>query len=120
MDKNKKDKIRGSLIGGAIGDALGYPIEFMSLAAIKNKYGKDGIKDFELNEKSKAIVSDDTQMTLFTANGLMFGVTRWANYGGLADLPSYVMEAYRSGIRPRRKSKTIMPSIHAGFVTSRN
>lgn len=58
MEKNKKDKICGSLIGGAIGDALGYPIEFMSLAAIKNKYGKDGIKDFELNEKSKAIVFD--------------------------------------------------------------
>lgn len=24
-----KDRIRGSLIGGAIGDALGYPVEFM-------------------------------------------------------------------------------------------
>lgn len=72
MDKNKQiDKIRGSLIGGAIGDALGYPVEFMSLAAIKNKYGKDGITDFELNEKSKAVVSDDTQMTLFTALGLL-------------------------------------------------
>lgn len=49
MDKNKKDKIRGSLIGGAIGDALGYPIEFMSLAAIRDKYGKGGITEFELN-----------------------------------------------------------------------
>lgn len=95
MDVNKKDKIRGSLIGGAIGDALGYPVEFMSFAAIKNKYGKDGIVNFELNEKSKAVVSDDTQMTLFTANGLMFGVTRWATHGMLSDLPYYVMMAYK-------------------------
>ncbi len=94
MDENKKNKIRGSLIGGAIGDALGYPVEFMSLAAIKNKYGKDGIVNFELNEKSKAIVSDDTQMTLFTANGLMFGVTRWATHGMMAELPYFVKLAY--------------------------
>lgn len=94
MDENKKNKIRGSLIGGAIGDALGYPVEFMSLAAIKNKYGKDGIVNFELNGKSKAIVSDDTQMTLFTANGLMFGVTRWATHGMMAELPYFVKLAY--------------------------
>ena len=105
MEKNKKDKIRGSLIGGAIGDALGYPVEFMSLAAIKNKYGKDGIIDFEINEKSKAIVSDDTQMTLFTANGLMFGVTRWATYGALADLPSFVMTAYEEWYQTQTKVK---------------
>lgn len=105
MEKNKKDKIRGSLIGGAIGDALGYPVEFMSLAAIKNKYGKDGITDFEINEKSKAIVSDDTQMTLFTANGLMFGVTRWATYGALADLPSFVMTAYEEWYQTQTKVK---------------
>lgn len=94
MDENKKNKIRGSLIGGAIGDALGYPVEFMSLAAIKNKYGKDGIVNFELNGKSKAVVSDDTQMTIFTANGLMFGVTRWATHGMMAGLPYFVKLAY--------------------------
>lgn len=105
MEKNKKDKIRGSLIGGAIGDALGYPIGFMSLATIKNKYGKDGIKDFELNDKSKAVVSDDTQMTLFTANGLMFGVTRWATHGALADLPFYVKEAYKEWYQTQTKVK---------------
>ena len=30
-----QDRIRGSLIGGAIGDALGYPVEFMSQQEIK-------------------------------------------------------------------------------------
>lgn len=96
MEKNKQqDKIRGSLIGGAVGDALGYPVEFMSLTAIRNKYGERGITNFELDARGLAVVSDDTQMTLFTANGLMFGVTRSNNYGAVADLPCYVMEAYK-------------------------
>ena len=37
MNVNLYDRVRGSLIGGAIGDALGYPIEFMSLKAIRQK-----------------------------------------------------------------------------------
>ena len=34
------DRYRGCLIGGAAGDALGYPVEFMSLDEIIRKYGK--------------------------------------------------------------------------------
>lgn len=67
-----KDKVRGSLIGGAVGDALGYPIEFMSLKNIRRRYGGNGYTSYiERNDKGKAVVSDDTQMTLFTANGLL-------------------------------------------------
>lgn len=72
MGKNIQDKIRGSLIGGAVGDALGYPVEFMSYASIVHKYGAGGITSYELDGVSgKALVSDDTQMTLFTALGLL-------------------------------------------------
>lgn len=35
MSISRQDKIRGSLLGGAIGDALGYPVEFMSYSQIK-------------------------------------------------------------------------------------
>ena len=71
------DKIKGSLFGGAIGDALGYPIEFMSEEQNFNVYGLNGITDYELDEKTgKALVSDDTQMTLFTADGMLVGETR--------------------------------------------
>ena len=91
-----QDKIRGSLIGGAVGDALGYPVEFMSYAGIVHKFGERGITRYELDRKSgKALISDDTQMTLFTANGLLFGVTRWCTHGMLADLPSFVEYAYK-------------------------
>lgn len=77
---NLQDRVRGSLIGGAIGDALGYPVEFIySFEGIQAKYGERGITrldtvqhciDGEI-QRGKAVVSDDTQMTLFTANGLL-------------------------------------------------
>lgn len=76
MDTNiQKDKIRGSLVGGAVGDALGYPVEFISsYASLQNRYGEKGITRYELDESGKALISDDTQMTLFTACGLLNAV----------------------------------------------
>lgn len=74
------DKIRGSLIGGAVGDALGYPVEFIgSYMGIKQKYGENGITRLDTTQwwlpdggkSQKAWISDDTQMTLFTACGLL-------------------------------------------------
>ena len=60
------DKIRGGLLGGAIGDALGYPVEFMSWEEIQKWYGADGIQKYELNlEAGVAVITDDTQMSLF-------------------------------------------------------
>jgi ADP-ribosylglycohydrolase len=69
-----QDRIRGSLIGGAIGDALGYPVEFInSYTGIQYRYGERGITRLDIEQKSgKAVISDDTQMTLFTANGLLY------------------------------------------------
>lgn len=36
-------RVRGCLLGGAIGDALGNPIEFLSTAAIRATYGVAGV-----------------------------------------------------------------------------
>lgn len=66
-----KDKIRGCLMAGAAGDALGFEVEFMSLRAILSRFGEQGITKFALDDNCKALISDDTQMTLFTANGLL-------------------------------------------------
>lgn len=82
----KIEKFQGCLLGGAIGDALGYPIEFnRSIDSIKNKYGESGINRFELQD-GMARISDDTQMTLFTANGLIWGNTR-GHLKGIAPKP---------------------------------
>ena len=69
----EKEKIYGCLLGGAIGDALGYPVEFMSHSKILETYGGVGINDLE---KGKAFISDDTQMTLFTAEGILLTTSK--------------------------------------------
>jgi len=62
---------KGCLIGGAIGDALGAPIEFYSLKQIRANHGKEGITDYVEYENNKGEFTDDTQMTLFTADALL-------------------------------------------------
>lgn len=63
-------KVAGCLLGGATGDTFGYAVEFESLASIRQQFGKDGIRDLKLTG-DKAVISDDTQMTLFTLQGLL-------------------------------------------------
>ena len=91
-----QDKIRGSLFGGAVGDALGYPVEFLSEKEIFHCYGLNGITEYDLDEKTgKALISDDTQMTLFTANGLLLEDTIGCMRGICALPRIYVEEAYQ-------------------------
>ena len=66
------DKFRGCLIGGASGDALGYKVEFKRENEIFSEYCKYGITEYDLTLlKDIAEILGDTQMTLFTAEGLM-------------------------------------------------
>ncbi len=65
------DKARGCLVGGAAGDALGYAVEFDHLSNILKEFGPKGICNYVLDAKGIARFSDDTQMTLFTAEGLL-------------------------------------------------
>jgi len=88
------DKIKGCLIGGAIGDALGYPAEFMSIEEIMSKYGSKGIRRHELDNRGLAVISDDTQMSLFTANGILYGATWLALHGKEDNAEQYVENAY--------------------------
>ena len=76
-EANKEDdgytqRMLGCLLGGAVGDALGYKVEFLtSLAAIHARFGPAGIQEPVLNDAGQTEASDDTQMTLFTAAGLL-------------------------------------------------
>ena len=72
---NRLDKYRGCLLGGAAGDALGYPVEFDSRSEMLTHYGPGGITDYTLQD-GVARISDDTQLTLFTANALLSAATR--------------------------------------------
>jgi hypothetical protein len=47
------EKYRGCLIGGAVGDALGYAVEFLDDKSIFQKYGESGITEYSLvNEET--------------------------------------------------------------------
>lgn len=89
-----RDRFRGCLIGGAAGDALGYAVEFMREKDILRKYGEHGITEYTLTD-GKALISDDTQMTLFTANGLLLGMTRGMTRGVGGPDPFYIGLCYR-------------------------
>ena len=88
------DLVRGSLIGGAAGDALGYTVEFSSYHRIISEYGARGITEYELTN-GVAEFSDDTQMTLFTANGMLTGLTRMYTRGIGRSPEFYVEQAYK-------------------------
>jgi ADP-ribosylglycohydrolase len=65
----QRDRFRACLLAGAVGDALGGAVEFLSLAAIRATHGPAGIRDY-----APAIggqITDDTQMTLYTAAALL-------------------------------------------------
>ena len=87
-----QDKSRGSLVGRAVGDAIGYEVEFMSLPAILKRFGKNGICDYVLDRNGVAEFSDDTQMSLFTAEGLLTAITDGKIYE--KDILPHIITAY--------------------------
>lgn len=75
------------LLGGAVGDALGYRVEFDRLEAIRARYGREGLR--LANAPGPLVVSDDTQMTLFTLEGLTRAVSLvqpFASAGALEEI----------------------------------
>ncbi|MBR5040349.1 MAG: ADP-ribosylglycohydrolase family protein [Clostridiales bacterium] len=103
-DREKSlDRIRGCLIGGAAGDALGYKVEFVSYDEIIKAYGPSGITSYAIDPTSgKALFSDDTQMSLFTADGLLCAQTRVALQKISSPSRYYVYLAYLDWLETQR------------------
>jgi ADP-ribosylglycohydrolase len=87
------DRLRGCLLGGAVGDALGAPVEFMSLAQIRERFGAKGITAMAAGAWPRGAITDDTQMTLFTAEGLLRADIR-GRLNGACDAAGCVAHAY--------------------------
>lgn len=87
------ERYQGCLLGGAIGDALGWPVEFMRLDEIKRKYGPQGITNLVKGRRNLVEITDDTQMTIFTAEGILRAENRGRNKG-IVHIPSVVHRSY--------------------------
>lgn len=84
-------RLHASLLGGAYGDSLGAEIEFLTLDAIKRKF-PDGIADLPPHQGLRGAITDDTQMTLFTTEGMIRAMVRGARKG-ICDPPSVIHHA---------------------------
>lgn len=71
QDPATRSRLRGSLLAGAIGDALGAKTEFDSIDRIREIAGPAGITDLIPAYGGIGRITDDTQMTLFTLEGLV-------------------------------------------------
>ena len=76
-----RTKFRGCLLGGAVGDALGAPVEFDTLADILARHGPAGVTDMVNGRFGRWAITDDTQMTFFTAEGLLRAHVRGVERG---------------------------------------
>jgi ADP-ribosylglycohydrolase/protein-tyrosine phosphatase len=88
-------RVAGCLLGGALGDALGYPVEFLKAASeIERVLGPLSPARLPRSRGGKALISDDTQMTLFTAEGLIRAQHRAMDRGNCSP-PVVILGAYQ-------------------------
>ncbi len=72
---DKRSHSRGCLLGLAVGDAMGSPVDQKSLSEICDDYGPNGLLGYDLANGS-AEVSSYTQIAAFVCNGLLLSVSR--------------------------------------------
>ncbi len=89
-----RSRLRGSLLAGAIGDALGAKTEFDSIDRIREIAGPAGITDFIPAYGGVGRITDDTQMTLFTLEGLIRAHAQQRRTGS-ADVVQSLQMAYQ-------------------------
>ncbi|WP_051648191.1 ADP-ribosylglycohydrolase family protein [Cupriavidus sp. SK-3] len=102
-----RSRFHGCLLGGAVGDALGAPVEFMTHAEILERFGAGGITEYAPAYGGVGTITDDTQMTLFTAEGLLRAWVR-----GVSSYPDAVARAYLRWLH----TQGIRPAWHADLI----
>jgi len=94
-DRYIRNLYQGCLIGGAVGDALGAPVEFMDNATIRRNFGPKGIQEYAPAYGRLGAITDDTQMSLFTAEGVLRAWVRGNLRGGMCSPPDVLAHAYQ-------------------------
>lgn len=97
---NLKDRFLGTIYGLAVGDALGAPpVEFMDRETLINTFGPNGVTDFHsIGPLRKGAYTDDTQMSIATAIGLICAEQRHRQKG-ICHVPTVVWRQYQEWLR---------------------
>jgi ADP-ribosylglycohydrolase len=106
MEIETRQRFLGCLLGGAVGDALGAPVEFLSRAQILERFGPEGVTDYAPAYGGVGRITDDTQMTLFTAEGLLRGWVRGC-FRGITSLSGVTAHAYLRWLQTQNESSTL-------------
>lgn len=113
-EKHNTENYEGCIIGGAIGDALGNPIEFYNLQQIQRNFGEDGLSDLITGESGKAEITDDTQLTFFTADGLLKSIGQNFKSNEIPDI-NIIYDSYKDWLETQL-SNGIRHSSNKGWV----
>jgi len=103
------------MVGGGVGDALGAPVEFKSLDEMRAELGPGGVHGYLPAFGRYGAITDDTQMAMFTAEGLLRAYACSA-VTGTVDVPSVVGHAYLRWLHTQRESATIAPALDGWLV----
>lgn len=99
-----RDKFEGAIIGGALGDAFGYPIMNLSFADICSTFEKSGARELAINRKTgTALFTEATQMTLFTADGILWASNEDSAHENSA-VANYVFYSYQEWLYMQTKT----------------
>ena len=112
---DRASRFRGCLLGGAVGDALGAPVEFLDLVSIKSRFGEEGIKDFAEAYGRLGAITDDTQMTLFTVEGILRAHVR-SSLRGIGHFPSMAHRSYLRWLSTQGVKKPGLAQYESGFL----
>lgn len=118
VDAELRDRYRGALLGLAVGNALGLPVEFWPSAEIRRKY-PDGVREIDSAELdlpwdddlaqaailAEAILEHDT----LRHDDLATRLLAWdeSNGRGMGNLTRAVINALRQGIAPSEAARLV-------------
>lgn len=126
-------KQRDIILAGAIGDAVGYLIEFSKLSAIHGAYGTEGLRIENIHKDYEFVVSDDTQMTLFAMeaiassykidkNNIYDSYYQWylTQHANKKELATSRLAKFESMCHPRAPGVTCLSSLSSGKNDAEN
>jgi len=105
---------QASLLAGAMGDSLGAEIEFWPLDRIAHQF-PNGLRDLPQHQGIVGAITDDTQMTLFTAEGLIRAWVR-GRLRGIGTFDGPVHHALLRWLRTQGVEANVTEADHVGLV----